>query len=140
MSVTTDRSPLRRLCGVVNAWDAVKKAQALGYTGSDVILSYRQPTGGRGSISAAWQVCRPGWKTNPKGHWQDYGHQTFHIHHVREDKPVVLEKARAWAIERYGDQGWAKLPGMTGSDLFPADLVAFWADQVAAAKRTSKES
>jgi hypothetical protein len=86
--------------------------------GLGVYLHRRLQQPGRGFVSAAWQVCRPGYKTNPDGHWQDNGHQTFTIG-LRHTAAEAETAAKAWAEERYGITEWAKIPGLRRA-WFPA--------------------
>lgn len=96
--------------------------------GTGVYLNYRAQQNGRAFVSAAWQVIRPGYKTDPGSHWQDHGHKTF----LRST--TAEQDAKAWAEERYGITEWAKIPGIRGA-WFPAGDAAIIRAAVKAAAR-----
>lgn len=58
---------------------------------------------------AMWRVARPGFLTDPKGPWYNYGNKTFVVF-GRHDKLAVFEEAKAWASERFGIKEWARTP------------------------------
>lgn len=72
-------------------------------------VRYRPQQTGRVSLSAAWQVVVPGYKTDPKAHWQDHGNKTF-IVHGQQAKDETFAEARAWAEARFGPITWVKTP------------------------------
>lgn len=86
--------------------------------GAGVYVTYRPEQRGRVYTFAAWQVVRPGYKTDPGGHWMDHGHKTFGVRSVQE-RSAVLEEALEWASRRYGVTDWEKIPGIRGT-YFPA--------------------
>lgn len=126
-----------RAIGIINTWDVVKRygeAHPEHERGHDVVLCRRLDTSRkRGGQAGAWQVCRPGYKTNPSGHWTDHGHKTFGVY-GRSVHTEALQQAREWATERYGDQQWERLPGIR-HDLFPAPVVAWVKAQQRAARK-----
>lgn len=73
------------------------------------MVSYRPQQTGRVWLSAAWQVCLPGYNTDPKSHWQDYGNKTF-IVPGRSAKDETFAEARAWAEAKFGPITWVKTP------------------------------
>lgn len=96
--------------------------------GVGVYISYRPKKDGRAYQNAAWQVVRPGFKTDSDGFWRDHGHKTFNVFAPVEKEPqrVAAEK---WASNRYGVSEWVKIPGLPGC-LFPAQDAAIIKDLV----------
>lgn len=93
--------------GVFNSHEVCKRFNP---AEKKVFISYRPQDTGRAYQSAAWQVIRPGFKTDPEGHWRDYGHKTFMVH-GRENRQGQLDEAIKWANGRYyGDIEWVKDP------------------------------
>lgn len=109
------KAALREHLFIGNTADLVKRTEA------GIYLSYRTQQLGRAYQSAAWQVLRPGYKTDPGGHWQDHGQKTFSVYQPREEKDAVLEQAKAWVSERYGIKGWERTPF---GDYVPAGTMA----------------
>lgn len=61
----------------------------------------------RGVSPAKWMVVGVGGlKTDPSGHWGDYGSKSF-CGTLRSD---ALDKAKAWATEKYGIATWERDP------------------------------
>lgn len=111
-----------KAAGIHNAHGAMTKAVAAGYDGPDIILDYKPGETGRISRSAHWSVWSPSHKTNPGGHWQDYGQQVFLVvgrGKHSEVKAETEQQARKWAAEKYGVTEWAKVPGIYGGPYFP---------------------
>ena len=66
--------------------------------------------GHRDVFPSGWYVSKRGEDlTDGKGHWNDQG-QKFFSYITREDKAEALEKAIAWARERFGIEEWARSP------------------------------
>jgi hypothetical protein len=108
LSATKQRE-LLRIVGVVNPYlfaDA---------EGAQVYVTYRPQKTGRAYQSAAWQVVRPGYRTDPGGHWRDVGHKTFSVYR-RDQKAAQLDAAKAWADAQFGVTEWAKTPFGTWMD------------------------
>lgn len=102
--------------GVFNPYGAAQRGE------STIYIDYRPQQNGRAYQCAAWQVVdASGKKTDPGGHWQDYGHKTFNVFR-RERRASQLEAAKAWAAERYGITEWGKITGLPGA-LFPVQTV-----------------
>lgn len=118
--------------GIFNPFNAAARAAADGGVG--VCLDRRPEQRGRASRSAAWQVVRPGSKTDPEAHWQDYGNKTFTIGYRYTDAEA-LAAARAWAEDRYQITAWAKIPGLPRAE-FPAGDAAL----VKAALKTARKA
>lgn len=102
LSATKLRELLRSV-GVVNAYLFAK------VEGSPVYIDYRVEERGRAYQSAAWQVSRCGFKTDPDAHWRDAGKKTFLVH-GRDKKAPQEAAAKTWASERFGVTEWAKTP------------------------------
>jgi len=82
---------------------------AWGYAGTgNPYIVYIPGTTGRGSRSPHIQVVRPGYQTDPKAHWMDYGSKTFHC--WSSTKQATIAEAQAWAGERYKITAWEKTP------------------------------
>lgn len=103
MSKTTD---LLGTVGVVNDHGFFNR-QGL------VWIDYTPADNGRGGHGGYATVFGQGVKTNPGGHWQDYGRKTFRM----RDNPVGVTLkayrvglAQVWATERYGVKEWARTP------------------------------
>jgi len=100
-----------------------------------VAIVYRAQSTGRSYQSAAWQVIRPGYKTNPDGHWRDNGHQTFTIFRPSEQRAAQLDEAMNWARERYGVVVWKRTNRLrTRGAYFPAAVVDWFEAQIKAAR------
>lgn len=103
------RDALVELLSIYNAHNACTYAAEHGGTG--IYITYRPQQTGRGYLNAAWQVVRPGFHTNPDGHWRDRGHKTFNVFRstTREEQEKL---AKEWASTRYGVTEWVKIPGL----------------------------
>jgi len=77
--------------------------------GKGVYVAYTPQITGRMSRSAKWQVIKPGFKTDPDGHWTHDGHKTFSVSR-REDKEGNRLAALAWASEQFSIKEWEKDP------------------------------
>ena len=75
---------------------------------SGVLIYYRPRETGRASRCTAWQVVQIGKRTDPKAHWMDYGHKTFMV--FSDSKEAVFEKAKAFALEKFGFAEWERDP------------------------------
>lgn len=99
------------LLGLVNVHDLLL---AYAYdTGQPVppAVCYRQQmTGLHASQSAAWQVIKPGVRTNPHGHWMDQYQKTFIIH-SRDERRARLNDALAWAAQQYDVREYVRPDG-----------------------------
>lgn len=110
--------------GIRNAYVlTMRYSNETGLTG--VYLSYRTAQKGRWFRSAAWQVIRPGYRTDPEAHWTDHGHKTFDVFRPGDQKGTRLAEAQEWAGARYGVTEWVKIPGFPG-DVFPAEIAAWY--------------
>lgn len=81
----------------------------------NVFIRYRSAAQSSAGQTAAWQVIRPGFKTDISAHWTDHGNKTFDVW-GRDDKATQFEAAKAWAAERYGITEWARTPFGTWMD------------------------
>lgn len=77
--------------------------------GGRVYVDYIPAITGRGYRSARWQVIGIRCKTDPDGHWQDYGHKTFTVHE-RATKPIREAEAKDWATRNYLIAEWKRDP------------------------------
>lgn len=102
MRITKDT--LRRL-GLINPYAVAKAGPE-----PRVLIDYRPQDLSRVGHHARWQVCDMGFKTDPDGHWDDYGHKTFDCYSPRKDKEQMRVEAIAWATEQYGIVEWEKSP------------------------------
>jgi hypothetical protein len=96
-----------------NTYNVIAFAINFGGIEHGVFVKYRYQQTGRAYQSAAWQVMRPGVKTDPKAHWQDHGNKTFYVYTpVRESKEPQRLAAIEWASKRYGfdPQDWVRSP------------------------------
>lgn len=83
---------------------------AHGFAGhGNPFITYCPSTTGLGSRYAQWAVIRPGYKTDPDGHWMDYGNKVFPVA-CTAAKELQLDAAKEWAAARYGIKEWAKTP------------------------------
>jgi len=138
MSVKLTREQLRA-ARIINDWDLAKVIQALG--GFGVFVSYRPQDHGRVYTPAAWQVIRPGFRTDPKGHWSDYGHKTFLVGvPVREFKDPVRLEAIVWASKRYqlDPEDWLPSPLGRAFGWFPGPDLRKALEAIAAGGRRSQ--
>lgn len=126
--------------GFVNDHDLATAAATLGLVG--VFVDYRPPEDGRITIAAAWQVIRPGFQTDPKAHWSDYGRKTFTIPwgQVREQKDSMRSEAIAWASQRYrlDPEDWLPSPFGRGSGWFPGPVLRAVLEAVTAGATRSR--
>lgn len=107
--------------GIGNPVEAVQYAANRG-VGPSVYVHYRSATP-HARIWPAWQVLRPGYKTDRSNlATMDYQQWTLGVH---GDRAARLEEAKAWASARYGIAEWGTIPGLPG-EYFPkavADLI-----------------
>lgn len=89
---------------VYNSYDVIKLC-----LDPQVYISYRPQNLGRASISAGWQVIHLKLKTDPSGHWMNYGNQTFmvDIPSNKAEKQAKLVKAKKFA-KQYGIVEWER--------------------------------
>lgn len=134
MSKASDE--VRDLLDIFNPHNASTFAKERG--GLGVYLSYRPVQTGRAYRGAAWQVVRPGHKTDPSpdAHWRDYGHKTFGVFSITRDQ--AEQQAREWASQRYGIEEWVKVAGLPGA-LYPAQDAQIIKDAVKAARKRAKD-
>jgi hypothetical protein len=138
MSAKITRERLRAT-RIFNDHDLAKVIQALG--GFGVFVGYRQQENGRIYTSAAWQVFRPGFQTDPKGHWRDYGAKTFLVGNpIREYKDPKRLEAIAWASKRYqlDPEDWLPSPLGRASGWFPGPDLRKALEAIAAGGRLSQ--
>lgn len=106
-----------------------------------VYISYRPQANGRAYHPAAWQIIRPGFSTDPDGHWRDDGHKTFTVYApATAEKQAKLEEAKAWVGEKYGYREWERtnrIEYATG-DWFPAPVIAWLEHAIADWKKTGE--
>ena len=124
---------LKDRLGIVNPHGVIEYAKARGI-GPGVFLDYRAQDLGRGGNSAAWQVFRPGYRTDPTTSIHDQYRKTFKTFSYDHSRKATCDAAKAWAGSRYGITEWGTVPGLPGT-VFPkavADLIK--ADLKAAAK------
>ena len=106
--------------GIHNPHNYSARARDLGGVG--VYLSRRPAQRGRASLVAAWQVIRPGYKTDPDGYWRDAGHKTFNIWDYStptQARQAARQAAIDWANQRYGTSAW--VPGPFRGTLIPVE-------------------
>ena len=94
-----------RALSIFNEWDLAKTQPE-----PQVCIIYRSQRTGRASCSAAWQILRPGYQTDPKGHWTNSYNKTFWCYNTGEDKEPQRLSAIAWATERYDITEWERSP------------------------------
>jgi hypothetical protein len=93
-----------RALGVYNPYQLCESG------GKNVYVAYAGAQTGRAARCARWQVIRPGYCTDPKGHWLDNYNKTFVVG-GRADKEAKRLEAIAWAAARYGIEGeWERDP------------------------------
>jgi len=97
--------------GVINTWDLLRR---FGDSLKDVAISYH-PGGGRSVVPSRSQVWSPTFKTDPLGHWADYGCKAF-----SGRRAVSMPVARSWATEQYGIKEWV---AWKDGDLVPAEVM-----------------
>lgn len=73
----------------------------------NVYVSFRPAPGGRYIGSSQWMVHRPGFQTDPSGHFLNNYDMAFR---GRKNEFQVLEVAKAWASAKYGIKEWARTP------------------------------
>lgn len=123
MSKATDT--LKSTLGIANPVEAIKYAADRG-VGPGVYVHYRS-SDAQARIWSAWQVLRPGYKTDPANlATMDRQQKTIS---VTGDRAAKLEEAKKWAGARYGITEWDTIPGLPGehfpkavADLIKADL------------------
>jgi hypothetical protein len=95
---------------------------------------------GRAYQPAAWQVIRPGFRTDPNGYWRDYGHKTFNVY-GREQKEAKRLEAIAWASERYDfdPEDWVPSPFGRASGWFPRPVLEAALDAIQRGARLSQK-
>lgn len=116
-----------RELGVQSAYILVKRYAGL--TGKiGVYASYSNNDGSRMSMGRldGYHVVRPGYKTDPDGHWTNNGNMAFSKFRA-DGYPGALAQAKEWANQRYGygDEDWVPITGF-GCDRFPK-RIADWA-------------
>lgn len=131
----TSAEALRRL-GIYNPWTAVLHAKKAGVL-PDLYITYR--TSDRWT-SSAWQVVRPGYQTDPDGHWKDYGHKTFIVNdRPGHDKQAALDEAVQWCEKRYGYNGeWDKVTGLPGA-WFPRFVADYLKSEIRRVRKQAAE-
>ena len=86
-----------------------------------IFIDYMPQDLTRGGHNAKWQVYGVGFKTDPEGHWDDYGNKTFDCWRPSVDKEPQRLAAIAWATKQYGVKEWER--SLYGS-YHPAGTVA----------------
>jgi hypothetical protein len=73
-------------------------------------------------------VLRPGYQTDPGGHWSHHGTKVFDRYAYDYDMAKAMEAAQAWTVEKYCvGPGFGAIVGF-GRDRFPEEIVT-WAKQ-----------
>lgn len=123
------------LLHVINSYSLLKTYARETNQPMPVAVSYRPQGDRRSMISAAWQVIRPGYETDPTGHWMNNKTKTFTVYGDKADR---LIEAQQWAQEHYGVTQWAKTNRLrVGSgDWFPVEVIN-WLEAEIAARRTA---
>lgn len=101
------------------------------------MVSYRRAQTGRAYHPAAWQVIRPGYRTDPAGHWRDGYHRTFPVV-TATDKKSQLTAAQRWAEWRYYDgaaPGWARTTRLATRGTYHPAIVLQWLEESLAEAR-----
>jgi hypothetical protein len=121
MSKMSKSAEALRALGIVNPHEAIKYAAARG-VGPGVYIHYRA-SDAQARIWSAWQVLRPGFRTDPRDlATMNRQQKTISVH---GDRAAKLEEAKQWAGSRYGITEWDTIPGLPG-EVFPkaiADLI-----------------
>jgi hypothetical protein len=108
---------LLRAVKVFNSWD-------LGMLSKQrIYISWTPQLSGRGYRPAHYAVIHIGHKTDPKGHWMDDGHKSFHLY-GREERDLRAAEAMKWANKKFGKRAWVRDP--FGSLQSPETLEAAW--------------
>lgn len=81
--------------------------------GKDVACTY-SPGHSRTFQTRGTQVCSPSHKTDPGGHWLDYGRKTFN-----GPQEESMPQAMDWASKKYGIDEWVPSPINPRSDKVP---------------------
>jgi hypothetical protein len=103
---------------LINGYDVSRLAHRAGLV--DVYIAYSPSDPFR---TARWGVVSTGHHVDPHGHAADYGMKVF-AYLGRQNKQAALERAQAWASERYGVSEWVQIPGVAGAPWFPAEVAA----------------
>lgn len=118
MSAATDKA---NAIGVRSDHDLARRfGRPAGPDSQTPVIYYDPAEPGRAYRPAKWSVHRPGFKTDPGGHWMNYGNKTFDVY-SRSDKEPQRAAAFEWASERYGVSEWARSPF---GGWHPAEVVA----------------
>jgi hypothetical protein len=107
------------------------------FYGKGNVYLHFHPSDSRRCFTRGWGVFRPGYPTDPKAHWMDYGNKYFHGGFRGE----ALVQAQAWAGKRYGIKEWARDPfGGYGDAAFVKARVKTLKAEVAKNKEKNKEA
>ena len=92
-------------------------------TDQKVFIAWSPQQTGRYYRLAHFAVVHIGYKTDPKGHWQDDGHKSFHIYggDTRDGKAA---EAMSWANKKFSKRSWVRDP--FGSYQDPQALECAW--------------
>lgn len=101
--------------GIINGYDVLKVADQAGLT--PITISYSPEQRGRMYRSPQWSVHHLREKTNPGGHWMDYGNKVFGLFQIngtlKEKRQAARDEAIAWTNEKYGTtEEWVPVPGL----------------------------
>lgn len=134
--MTSKYQRLRDEHNIINEWDLGKRYAAAMHEEVPPIVVYRPTQQGRAYQSAAWQILRPGFKTDARGHWTNNWMKTFDVYALEEREAQRLA-AIAWATEQYHITEWAKSPITLsrGPRSWIPLKVAQWADQLLKARK-----
>lgn len=110
-----------------------------------VFVIYRPQMTGRAHQNAAWQVIRPGYKTDSQGSWRDNGHKTFNVwakgnsthNEVKEQQRLA---AIAWSTEKYGITEWVRDPFGDYQEKTTIDRVVAMVKSKAATERVTSKA
>lgn len=79
------------------------------FAGHGNVAIHYQPYDKISGVGSWWMVYRPGYKTDPGGHWISGDNKTFTVW-SRKEKGATLTQAKEWASAKYGIKEWAKTP------------------------------
>lgn len=90
---------------LINTYDQLKAAVEAGIITQKQAISISYAAySGRGSSGSRWQVWSPYFKTDPEGHWTDYGKKSFPVY--KNNRKEILEEVKKWVADNYGITDW----------------------------------
>lgn len=102
--------------GIIDAETLCKWARSKGLLG--LYIEFRPHTT---FLPGAWQVVRPGEKTDPNTIAVNRGRKTF-TYNTLSEKHVAERAARDWTNFHYSNKDWRRIEGF-GPNLFPLSVV-----------------